>query len=214
MPYSFIGRFLFWIPERYFVGEIHGLEFIPPGPCVIASNHVNSIDAYCVGIPLVRRLNRYVHVFSALPRYLDPFMRFVGERWARVIYVDRNDKKKSIEKARAYLRKGGIVFSFIEGRVGLDPQRLGRGKTGPARLTILEHVPIIPCAVSNAPRIKGIRRSMRAVSRSGLKERVEFGAPMTFEEYYNQPITYEMLQEVTRKIMLRLSEMTGLRYEN
>lgn len=213
MPYPILRRCLAWIPERYFVSPPVGLEHIPSGPCVVAASHINSIDAYCIGVPLVRHLNRRVHVFSAMPRYVDALMRFIGDHWAQVIYVDRKDKKKSIDKAREYLKKGGIVLSFIEGRVALDPDRLVRGKTGPARLAILEHVPIIPCAVTNAPRIKGIRHSMRAVRRRGVKERVEFGAPMTFEEYYSQPITYELLQEITRKIMLRLSEMTGLKYE-
>lgn len=214
MPHSILRTSLAWIPERYFVSPPVGLENIPNGPCVVVANHVNSIDAYCIGVPLVRHLNRRVHAFSAMPRYVDALMQFIGNHWAQVIYVDRNDKKKSLDKAREYLKKGGIVLSFIEGRVALDPDRLVRGKTGPARLALYERVPVIPCAVTNAPRIKGIRHSMRAIRQRGEKERVEFGAPMTFEAYDNQPITYELLQEITRKIMLRLSEMTGLKYES
>ncbi|MBI2427023.1 MAG: 1-acyl-sn-glycerol-3-phosphate acyltransferase, partial [Candidatus Kerfeldbacteria bacterium] len=127
--------------------------------------------------------------------------------------VDPQKKSEAVEKARKVLQLGHLVLVFIEGQVSLDPDRLQKGKTGAARLALLERVPVIPAAITRGPHLKGVRKTLRMLRRTHIKERLEFGPPMDFSSSFDRPITYELLQEVTRKIMLKLSEMTGKTYD-
>lgn len=214
MAYPISRRLLTWIPEHYVVSDVQGLEHIPAGPCVIAANHINAVDGYVIGGVLIRHLHRHVSTFSNLPRHWGRVLEMIGKYWSRVIYVRPEQKSEAVEKARRVLRLGSIVLVFIEGQVSLDPERLHKGKTGAARLALLERVPVIPAAITRGPHLKGVRKTLQMLRRTHVKERLEFGPPMDFSAYFDRPITYELLQEVTRKMMFKLSEMTGQKYDS
>lgn len=93
-----------------------------------------------------------------------------------------------------------------------------QGKTGIARLVLKSRVPVLPIGVishGEKHKIKnGEKASVwwQAVWRyvfKGQRTKLVIGRPLTFTKYGGQPISYELLREVTNEIIFEISKLSG-----
>ncbi len=130
--------------------HVKGLENIPSGVCVFASNHTSSADAPAVVGAIPRRIS--VLLKASLFKW-----PIVGQAFqlAHFIPVDRKNRDAaiaSVEKATAALRAGQSFLIYPEGTRSPDG-RLQQFKKGAVVMAISAGVPIVPMACSGAHRI-------------------------------------------------------------
>lgn len=182
------------------VSRITGLEHVPiDGPFIVAANHVGSFDPPM----MVSVLNQYVHqiVYFVTEQYV---INILGLRRAVENFgmIPKREQRKNecLDHAREHLEQGHIVGIFVEGMRNNGPALL-KGKTGTARLALWSKAPVFPVGFIG-PGTWSLGQTTRNWFK-GMNPKVEmnFGKPLTFEQYYDKPITYDMLREVTTTIM-------------
>jgi len=141
--------------------HVEGLENIPPGVCVFASNHASNLD------PVV--------FFPAIPRRISVLIKkelmnipilAVSMRIAHFVPVDRADRDAaaaSVDLAVRYLREGLSFAIFPEGTRSVDG-RLRPFKKGVAVMAIQAGVPVVPVAIAGTQSL--LRKGHRTI-RSG-----------------------------------------------
>ncbi|HEY4672160.1 MAG TPA: lysophospholipid acyltransferase family protein [Gemmatimonadaceae bacterium] len=129
----------------------HGLEKLPPGPHIYASNHVSWFDVPA----LAKILPHYKFVAKAelfkVPIF-GPAMRSVG-----MIEIQRENRKAAFgayDVAAERIRSGASVVVFPEGTRGRD-YALRPFKKGPFVLAIAAGAPIVPIIVHGTIEIMG-----------------------------------------------------------
>ena len=218
MAYPLSKYCVLHLPEKWgFVGNIDGLENIPDkGPFIFVANHDHSIDAYLLYAPIIRRINKKVHIFANPVnrggRILQFFFKFLAWWWAEVIVVDKSNRARSLETAKSFLRKGELVGIFPE-YIDTDAHRLARGKTGAVRLALAAKVPIVPVGSYGGPNVEGIRASIRYFRKhKDVKQHIRIGKPYELTQYYDRVPTYEVLAEATIDMMQRIAKLCGKEY--
>lgn len=130
--------------------HVRGLERLPPGTCILASNHQSNFD------PVV--------VFACVPKHL----RFVAKAelfripffggWLKRLgnlRVERGGNEKdrqTLEEAVSAVREKVSVMFFPEGTRSVDGQ-LKPFKKGAALLAIQAQVPLVPMAIAGTREI-------------------------------------------------------------
>ncbi|HKQ87435.1 MAG TPA: lysophospholipid acyltransferase family protein [Candidatus Acidoferrales bacterium] len=137
--------------------HIEGIENIPPGVCVFASNHASNLD------PMV--------YFPAIPRRISVLIKkellkvpilSAGMRAAKFVAVDRGDPEAaaaSVDEAVRYIH-GGLSFAvFAEGTRSPDG-RMRPFKKGAVLMAIQAGVPLVPVSIAGTQHLmrKGSRR--------------------------------------------------------
>ena len=155
--------------RTYFRFESEGAENVPAdGGAIIAPNHKSFSDAFFVGVALPGRQIRFMGKKELFAGRFGPLFLRLG-----AFPVDRGASDDlAIETARQILIDGGILVMFPEGTRIRDSEELGMPKKGVARLAIETGVPIVPCAITGAEKL---RRG--ALIRPG-KVRLAFGEPI------------------------------------
>lgn len=130
--------------------RVEGLERIPAGACLFASNHTSSADAPAV----VGAIPRRIAILLKASLFKWPI---VGQAFqlARFIPVDRKNRESaitSVEKATEALRGGQSFLIYPEGTRSPDG-RLQQFKKGAVVMAIKAGVPIVPMACSGAHRV-------------------------------------------------------------
>ena len=155
-----------WTPFYYFIGIVswpvlrllyrlraRGLENIPPGGIVLASNHISNFDPWPLGYPLwPKRRLRWMGKSELFNPVLGPILRRGGAFPVRRGMNDREAIERAIELARA----GDVVVMFPEGTrraKGLRKKFRPQAHTGSARIAIIAGVPLVPAAVAGTDRL-------------------------------------------------------------
>lgn len=192
------------------IKKIRGLENLPlKGPFIIAANHQSFLDAVFMHSAITGYLKRYIYSISK--QELKKTYGKFGEKYLGMIYIDTKDKKKVLETCLDYLKRGRILVVFPEGRRNFDQENLLKGKTGAARLALWAKVPVIPIGLI-MPRGRKTFQAVKNIIFPDVKPQIYIGPPMTFEKYYNQEITKEMLENITRQIMVEIGGLCGKKY--
>jgi 1-acyl-sn-glycerol-3-phosphate acyltransferase len=137
--------------------HVEGLENIPPGVCVFASNHASNLD------PMV--------YFPAIPRRISVLIKkellrvpilSAGMRAAKFVAVDRADRDAaaaSVDEAVRYMHAGLSFAVFAEGTRSPDG-RMRPFKKGAVLMAIQAGVPLIPVSIAGTQHLmrKGSRR--------------------------------------------------------
>ena len=130
--------------------RIEGIENIPAGPCVFASNHTSNADP-----PLVlRAIPRRVGVLIKKSVFSVPIMG-KAFRIAHFIPVDRASRGSamgSIREAAGDMKRGLSFLMFPEGTRSADGRLLPFKRAGFA-LAIEAGVPVVPIACAGAQHI-------------------------------------------------------------
>lgn len=164
--------------------KVVGKENMPlDGGAIVAINHRSNWDVVVAGVVSPRQLGYMAKselfdnkllgwLISALGAF--PVQRGKGDIGA-------------IKAALTRLREGKIVAMFPEGRRVKDDEKVN-AKPGAVMLAHKAKVPIIPV------RITGKYKWMSKIV-------VNFGKPVTYEEYYDEKLTVAQLQELSDNLM-------------
>jgi 1-acyl-sn-glycerol-3-phosphate acyltransferase len=141
---------LFKIFRLFFRLRLSGAGNIPrEGGLIIAANHQTYLDPFWVGSPVKRPLR-----FLAWDRVLGWFaigrlMRWLGAWPLQVQRADARAYRRSVQ----WLRSGGALVIFPEGRRGDPDGALQPFKHGAARLALEADVPVLPVTIRGGEKV-------------------------------------------------------------
>jgi 1-acyl-sn-glycerol-3-phosphate acyltransferase len=189
---------------------VEGLENIPDGPAILASNHLSFSDSFFLPLVVPRRITfvakeEYFTGKGLKGRFSAGFFRGVGQ-----IPMDRSGGSASdgaLNSGLAVLRKGGLFGIYPEGTRSPDG-RLYRGRTGVARLALKAGVPVLPVAMVGTARIQPPGQVIPKIARVGVK----IGAPLDFSRYQGLEDDRFVLRSVTDELMYELMSLSGQEY--
>lgn len=199
---------------RALTKHYEGLEHIDKNQTYIfAANHIGLIDSPFIASALMKKLDHRIHFF-AKEELIKQYGKFITQKFLRFIPVRWSDPGKSINEAQAWLKRGESVAIYPEGRRN-TAANLVRGKTGVARLALSSRLPVVPIGYHGPIPSKtqeNLLQDLVDLFKVHAPVTVKIGQPMYFPENYNQPVTKELLQKVTDKIMYRIGQLSGRSY--
>jgi 1-acyl-sn-glycerol-3-phosphate acyltransferase len=193
--YSLIAGATWPLLRGLFRLEERGLENLPEGGFVLASNHVSSFDPWPLGMPLWPR--RGLRFMAKSELYWFPMNKVVDGAGAFPVRRGQGDTA-AMETAIELAREGNMVAMFPEGtrRVkGLMKTREARPRTGAARIALEAGVPLVPAAVSGTDRLLRLG-----------KLRVAYGAPVDIDDLRGLDM-HDAAQQATDRLMERIYEL-------
>jgi len=145
-----------------FIKEVKGLENIPKGNFILASNHQSHLDWIICGWLCVPRRFTYLGQVDRYGGFL-AFGRTLLYFVAGVIPVNRKDetsKKMAVEKAIEALKGGKILVIYPEGTRSRTGE-IQKGKSGTAKIFLKTGIPILPVAIKGTFEIFPPRKDFR-----------------------------------------------------
>lgn len=209
----FCKIFLKPIVDILFIKKVKGLENIPKGNFILATNHQSHLDVMvCAYLCVPKRFTYLGQVdrYTGWQGLIRDFIYFLGG----VIPVNREDKaskKKAILRAIETLKKGDIVVIFPEGtrsRTG----KIQEGKTGVAKIFLRSGVPILPAGIKGTfellPPGRGFPKIKKIIE-------VNVGKPFYFEEEFQKARNLscdskeyqDICQKITNEIMEEIKKL-------
>ncbi len=167
--YRFLLRFLGPIVRKLYRTRVEGLENLPEGGAIFASNHTAFSDVILL-TAAVRRPIRYMAKQELFHTPLLPFLRMLG-----TIPVNRNGiDVSSLKRTIAAIENGDTVGIFPQGhRYGKQDPRNTELKSGIGFLAYHTKADIVPCALVN--------RELK--TRLFRVNRVVIGKPISYESF-------------------------------
>jgi 1-acyl-sn-glycerol-3-phosphate acyltransferase len=172
-----------------------GKESLPKGGCVLACNHVSSLDPWVLGMPLWPQ--RFLRFMAKSELYWPPLSYVLNRVGAFPVRRGQRDVQ-AIETAVQLARDGHVVAMFPEGTrrtKGLVKRFEARPRSGAARIALEADVPLVPAAV------KGTDRLLRLGRLS-----VVYGTPVEIEDLRGRDVA-EAALEATERLMSRIAEL-------
>jgi 1-acyl-sn-glycerol-3-phosphate acyltransferase len=170
--------------------RVEGLENIPPGVCVFASNHCSNVDPL-VYIPFIPRR---VSILMKKEIFRIPILSF-GMLQVKFLPVDRSNREaaaKSVETAIDIVKSGLSFVIFPEGTRSPDG-RMRPFKKGALAIPIRTGVPVVPVSISGS---LGLMRKGEWIIRPG-EAVLRFGPPVDASQY-----TLERRAELAERVEL------------
>ncbi len=210
-PLIVLTRYGFLLFIRLFIQKIEGLENIPrQKPYILASNHVNSLDAFFLVAAIMPKRRQMIHFISKIAPWGKFWRDVVAQHWAEVIPFDEQNKEQCLRIAMDWLKAGDVVAIFPEGK----PNKLAtleKAKTGAARLALWSRFPVVPVGFYNKP---GWTR--REIIKNALLRRapitVKIGKPLTFDDVYDRGVSKLTLEDVSRRVMTAIGALCNKPY--
>jgi 1-acyl-sn-glycerol-3-phosphate acyltransferase len=172
-----------------------GQQNLPKGGCVLACNHVSSLDPWVLGMPLWPK--RFLRFMAKSELYWWPLTAVLDRVGAFPVRRGQRDVV-AIETAVQLAREGHVVTMFPEGtrrKKGLVKRFEARPRSGAARIALEAGVPLVPAAV------KGTDRLLRLGRLS-----VAYGTPVELDDLRGREAG-EAATEATERLMARIAEL-------
>jgi 1-acyl-sn-glycerol-3-phosphate acyltransferase len=153
-----------------------GVENIPVGVCIFASNHASNIDP----VAMVPHIPRRVALLAKKEVFQIPILS-KALHLAKLVPVDRADKEaaaESVDVAVKYLKEGLSFLVYPEGTRSPDG-RLLPFKKGTFVMAIRAGVPIVPISLAGTQRL--MRKGDWTIHPGAVV--VRFGPPVNSAEY-------------------------------
>jgi len=187
----------------FYIKEVKGKENIPKDSnFILASNHCSNLDNFLIATVLRKKLTKTSFIGK-----MDSFLQFFLFGWfyflTETIPIDRRkkDKRRILDKAIYYLNKKYIIVIYPEGARNKE-NKLRKGKTGVAELSIRTGLPVIPCGIADVENSK--------------KKILKFGKPIFPKEkkdsFSDSSNNYDFLRRFTNLIMKEISVVCGKEY--
>lgn len=179
--------------------ETVGLENLPTGGFLIASNHVSFIDPPLIGCVIPREM-----YFFARKTLLDnPVLRRILP-YCNVIPVDRDGGGDvgAFKKVFTVLREGHALILFPEGTRSKDG-KLGKAQGGAGLIACKTRVPVVPVRVFGTGDV--LPRGSAIPARADLS--VVFGKPMFPEEFDPGKDAPDRFREASRRFMAKIAAL-------
>lgn len=192
-----------------FVGRVEGLQNLPKrSPVIFCANHASYIDHYIIG----GLIENYIEEDLYFVAKKEHFSNFFTKKWhasLKAIPIDRNSSADiALKNVIEILKKGKTVLIYPEGTRSTTG-RIQKGKTGVAVLALKAKVPVIPIGIINTHKIlpKG-----SIIPRFNVKAEIKIGKPLTFNQYYDTAISYDVLKHITTNIMSSIANLCKMEY--
>lgn len=206
-----ILRGLLSILLRPWLGRCEGINNIPKSKgAILCANHGSYLDHFIIGIHVHKATGKAPFFLAKKEHFESPWQR-MWHRYLKAIPIDREaGGKDALAKAIEHLKSGDLIMIYPEGTRTLTG-RMGRAKTGVARLALSAGVPVVPMGLTNTFHIlpKG-----KYIPRLGKKSDLYIGRPLLFEKYAGRENEREVLRLVTDKVMLEIAHLAGTDYEH
>jgi len=189
---------------------IKGLDNIPDGPAILASNHLSFSDSIFLPVAVPRPV-----VFLAKSEYfkgkgLKGKLTAAFFRMTNQLPMDRSGgaaSASSLSGGVDVLNEGGLLGIYPEGTRSPDG-RLYRGKTGVAKLVLSTGVPVVPVAMIGTDKVQPIGRRIPNIRRVGTI----IGKPLDFSRYQGLENDRFIQRSVTDEIMYEIMRLSGQEY--
>lgn len=185
-----------------------GQELMPKeGGFILAANHISKVDPMTLGL--------YVLESGRVPKYLAKSSLFENPLTKRIfvganqipVYRGTADASKALSAAVDAVNDGECLLIYPEGTATRDPDHWPmKARTGVARLALMTGAPVVPIAQWGPQRLWPYKSKLpRMFPRK--KVSIITGPPVDLSAYLGQPMTAEVLREVTEVIMARITEL-------
>ncbi len=190
-----VNSFVYW-PLRwilkvgihvYFRLRRRGIEHIPEGGVILASNHRSFLDPFAIGCCLPRP----IYFVAKQELFKNPALGWILNCLGAFPIKRGESDEESMDTARALLERGQAVVIFPEG-TRIRTGSLGSPKRGVGRIALQSGKPVIPIAVTNS---EHVRRGWRI---KPVKVHIRCGPPVTFPRV-DDPSPF-LAGEVTERI--------------
>jgi 1-acyl-sn-glycerol-3-phosphate acyltransferase len=180
---------LCFVPVR-----IRGLEHLPPGPCLVVSNHASYLDGPLMTAALPGRFTFVVQHGAAAWPVVGRIIRGMG-----VTFVNRGEARTGAAQTRRLIRRlqaGDSLTVFPEGTFREDAPGLLPFRKGAFLMAVHAGVPVVPAVIRGTRRLYGEgRRLMRWSPVS-----VELFAPLAPSGDHRHAV--EALRDAARRVVL------------
>jgi 1-acyl-sn-glycerol-3-phosphate acyltransferase len=176
MYWTFIGALRIVLRLAGIRVRVEGLENIPSGVCVFASNHASNLDP----VALVPNIPRRVALLAKKEVFRVPILS-KALRQAKLIPVDRADKEaaaESVELAVKYMKEGLSFCVYPEGTRSRDG-RLLPFKKGTFLMAIRADAWVVPVSLAGTQRL--MRKGDWTIHPGEVV--VRYGTPVNATEY-------------------------------
>jgi len=143
--------FFAWFYSQYFRTQVHGVDFVPSGRCLIVANHSGQypLDAVMIGLSVFLERHKPRIVRSMVDKFAShlPFLSVFFERFGQLVGTPEN--------CRRLLRNEESILVFPEGVTGItklfhERYQLKPFGLGFMRLALEMKAPIVPACVIGA----------------------------------------------------------------
>lgn len=188
------GRIGFWPILNV---KCTGMENIPPGRCILASNHINTLDV----IPIGLNVPRHPHFMAKSELYRNPiFAWFIRQGGSFPVNRGESDAW-ALRQAGRVLEAGQMVCMFPEGTRGGKTAQLRKGKVGAVKLALDHQAPIVPMAILGTQNF-----NWRLFRRIPIE--IKVGKPLDLAAIAGPPPQdYQQLRELTTLVMKQIAAL-------
>jgi 1-acyl-sn-glycerol-3-phosphate acyltransferase len=176
--------------------RVEGRENVPAkGGCVLACNHLSSLDPWPLGLPLWPR--RWLRFMAKSELYWWPLRLVLDGAGAFKVHRGLGDME-AIETAVQLARDGQVIAMFPEGTrraKGLIKKHQARPRSGAARIALEAGVPLVPAAVAGTDRLLALGPL-----------RIAYGAPVELDDLRGEDIRRASVV-ATERLMERIAEL-------
>ncbi|HTK32932.1 MAG TPA: lysophospholipid acyltransferase family protein [Candidatus Paceibacterota bacterium] len=197
------------IIKPVWIKEVTGMERIPvEGPVIIAFNHQSYFDflSFMVVCP------RPIH-FLAAEKFFShvlwaPLMKLSGQ-----IHVDRRNHEKNAlhDIVDWHLGTGKAIGIFPEGTRAFSDTDMAHAFTGVAKYAVKAKVPVIPVGIKGAFEVMSrhdkVPKLKKVIS-------IHVGHPIHFTEHHGKEVDEITYRQLTDKVMIELSHLSGKTYNH
>jgi 1-acyl-sn-glycerol-3-phosphate acyltransferase len=199
----FCKIFLKPVVDLIWVKEVRGLENVPKGNFVLASNHQSHWDQVMTAYLCVPRKFTYL---GQIDKYtgLEGFLRNFLYTIAGVIPIHRYDeesRKRALKECIERLKKGEILIMYPEGTRSKNG-KIGEGKPGIAKIYLKSKVPILPIAIRGNFEIMPIGGFFPKVKKI---VKINVGKPFEFKAEFEKAKKIDCHSEEYKKICQKIT---------
>jgi 1-acyl-sn-glycerol-3-phosphate acyltransferase len=144
MIYKILHIMLKFSLHLFFRLRSSGLENVPPGGCIIASNHISLLDPPVIGCSLPR--TRKINFMAKEELFKIPLFNSVITQMGAFPVKRGMPDRNAIRYAVSVLQSGEVLGMFPEGTRSKTGQ-LGEPLPGMAMIAVKAGVPVVPAAV-------------------------------------------------------------------
>lgn len=186
-----------------------GYERVPAdGPAILCPNHISFLDSAFLMLTMPRNIS-----FIGKAEYMDSWKTKRLFPALGMIPIDRTGGEKSnaaLGVAADVLGRGELFAIFPEGTRSRDG-RLGKGRTGAARLAMDVGCPILPVGITGTEAIQPPDARLPKLRRSC---RIEIGRPVDPARYARRGPDHLAWRSMMDEVMFEIRALTGQEYVN
>lgn len=207
--YPIVRLFLRPIIKTLWIKEVSGMENLPAeGPVIVAFNHQSYLDF----LSFATICPRPIHFITAEKlfshTFFGPLVRLAGQ-----IKVERRSQEKNClhDAVDWHLNSGKVVGIFPEGTRSHDSVEMLHAFTGVAKYAVKGKVPVIPVGIKGAYEVMSRHDKIPKLKKTIS---IHVGRPIHFIEHHDKEVDEPTYRQLTDKIMLEISHLSGKKYNH